>query len=61
VAVSALLKVLVDPASPASARVRATDSVLNHAAKAIEIEDVEVRVAALEKSIKKNEKSGGRY
>jgi hypothetical protein len=60
VAVSALLKVLVDPASPASARVRAADSVLNHAAKAIEIEDVEVRVAALEKSIKENEKNGGR-
>jgi Arc/MetJ family transcription regulator len=50
-AVSTLLKVMVDPASPASTRVRATDSVLNHAAKAIEIEDIEARVTALERSM----------
>jgi hypothetical protein len=47
-AVSTLLKVMVDPATPASTKVRAADSVLDHSAKAIEIEDVEVRVAALE-------------
>ena len=34
-AVSTLLKVMIDPGSPASTRVRAADSVLNHAAKAI--------------------------
>ena len=49
-AVSTLLKVMVDPTTPASTKVRAADSVLGHAAKAIEIEDIEVRVAALEEA-----------
>ena len=49
-AVSVLLKVMADPASPPSVRVRAADSVLDHAAKAIEIEDIEARVAELERS-----------
>ena len=48
VAVSVLLKVLADGATPAAVKVRAVDSVLSHAAKAIEIEDIEARVAALE-------------
>jgi len=56
-AVSTLLKIMVDPNSPASTRVRAADSVLDHGAKAIEIEDIEVRVAALEAA---SGKSGGR-
>ena len=43
-----LLKMMINPNTPASFRVRAADSVLNHAAKAIEIEDIEARVAALE-------------
>ena len=47
-AVSTLLKVMVDPNTPASTRVRAADSVLDHSAKSIEIEDIEARVAALE-------------
>ena len=49
-AVSTLLKVMIDPATPASTRVRAADSVLDHAAKAIEIEDIEVRLTALEQA-----------
>jgi hypothetical protein len=48
-AVSTLLKTMVDPSTPPSTRVRAADSVLNHAAKAIEIEDIELRVAELER------------
>jgi transposase-like protein len=52
-AVSTLLKVMVDPNTPASTRVRAADSVLDHSAKAIELEDIEVRVAALEKEAAK--------
>ena len=51
-AVSTLLKVMIDPNSPASTRVRAADSILDHAAKAIEIEDIEVRVAELEAAAK---------
>jgi hypothetical protein len=47
-AVSTLLKIMVDQNAPASTRVRAADSVLDHATKAIEIEDIAVRVAALE-------------
>ncbi len=47
-AATTLLKIMLDPAAPASTRVRAADSVLDHAKQAIEIEDIEVRVAALE-------------
>jgi hypothetical protein len=49
-AATTLLKVMIDPSAPASVRVRAADSVFNHAAKAIEIEDIEARVAALEQA-----------
>jgi hypothetical protein len=49
-AVSTLLKIMLDTSAPHSTRVRAADSVLDHAAKAIEIEDVEVRVTALEQA-----------
>jgi len=50
-AVTTLLKVMVDPGAPHSTKVRAADSVLNHSAKAIEIEDIDVRVAALEAAV----------
>ena len=49
-AATTLLKVMIDPSTPASVRVRAADSVFNHAAKAIEIEDIEARVAVLEQA-----------
>jgi len=49
-AVSTLLKIMVDPSVPASTRVRAAESVLDHGAKSIELEDVEVRVAELERA-----------
>jgi uncharacterized protein (DUF885 family) len=49
-AVSVLAKIMLDTTAPASTRVRAADSVLDHAAKAIEIEDIEVRVAELERA-----------
>jgi hypothetical protein len=57
-AVSTLLKIMVDPNAPASTRVRAADSVLDHASKAIEIEDVEVRVAELERAAELTKSSG---
>jgi len=47
-AVSTLGKVMLDPATPPATRVRAADSILDHTTKAIEIEDIEARVAALE-------------
>ena len=47
-AVTTLLKIMVDQNTPASTRVRAADSILDHSAKAIEIEDIEARVSELE-------------
>jgi hypothetical protein len=47
-AATTLLKVMLDPGTPPSTRVRAAESILTHSAKAIEIEDIEARVAALE-------------
>src|SRR3954466_16341690 len=49
-AATTLLKTMIDPATPASVKVRAAEAIFNHAAKAIEIEDIEARVAALEAS-----------
>jgi hypothetical protein len=54
-AVSTLLKIMIDPASPASTRVRAADSILDHAKEAIELEDIEARVAELEAVAKKDQ------
>src|SRR5437867_1449079 len=48
-AVSTLGKIMVDANAPASTRVRAADSILNHTIKAIEIEDIEARVSELER------------
>ncbi len=49
-AVSTLLKIMVDANAPASSRVRAADRVLDRAKQAIEIEDIEVRLATLEQA-----------
>jgi hypothetical protein len=49
-AVSTLLKVMVDPGTPASTKVRAADSVLAHTIKAIEVDDIEARVSELERA-----------
>jgi hypothetical protein len=49
-AVTTLLKVMVDPNAPASTKVRAADSVLDHSAKAIELEDIDARLVALEQA-----------
>ena len=51
-AVSTLLKVMLDAGAPASTKVRVADCVLSHSAKAIELEDIEVRVAELEQALK---------
>jgi len=40
----------VDQTAPPSVRVRAADSIFNHAAKAIDIEDIEARLATLERA-----------
>jgi transposase-like protein len=49
-AATTLLKVLIDPNTPASVKVRAAEAIFNHSSKAIEIEDIEARVRALEEA-----------
>jgi transposase-like protein len=49
-AATTLFKIMVDPNAPASARVRAADSIQDRAHKAIENEDKEVRFAAQEQA-----------
>jgi hypothetical protein len=48
-AVTTVLKIMLDPTAPAASRLRAADMVLAHATKAMEMEDVEVRIAELER------------
>jgi hypothetical protein len=38
---------MIDPNTPASVKVRAAEAIFNHAAKAIEIEDVNARLSEL--------------
>src|SRR5271155_927075 len=49
-AATTLLKTMIDPSTPASVRVRAAEAIFNHAAKAIEIEDIDARLAAVEQA-----------
>ncbi|MCU1236696.1 MAG: phage protein, partial [Candidatus Solibacter sp.] len=57
-AATTLIKLLLDANTPASVKARVADSIFNHAAKAIEIEDIEARVAALEASVATDKKDG---
>src|SRR5229473_1846712 len=56
-AATTLLKMMIDPGTPASVRVRAAECVINHANKAIELEDIEARVAALEREARATEET----
>src|ERR1700735_3371583 len=58
-AATTLLKVMLDQNTPAATKVRAADSVMNHAIKAMELEDVLERLAKLEHAADLSE-SGGR-
>jgi DNA-binding MurR/RpiR family transcriptional regulator len=49
-AATTLLKTMIDPATPASVRIRAAEAILSHSAKAIEMEDIEERVSELERA-----------
>lgn len=49
-AATTLIKLLLDPNTPASVRARVADSIFAHASKAIEIEDIEGRVSELERA-----------
>jgi len=52
-----IMKTMIDPNAPASVRLRAAEAIFNHAAKAIEIEDVEARVAELERAAESSQGS----
>jgi transposase-like protein len=56
-AATTLLKIMIDAGTPASVRVRAADSIFNHAAKAIEIEDIEARLSELERATEASKQS----
>jgi hypothetical protein len=49
-AVSTLGKVMLDPATPPATKVRAADSILERTTKAIEVEDIDARLVALEQA-----------
>ena len=49
-AVSSILKIMLDQHAPPSTKLRAAELVLTHGAKAIEIEDIDARVAELERA-----------
>ena len=49
-AATTLLKTMIDQNTPAAVKVRAAEAIFNHAAKAIEIEDIDARVAELERA-----------
>jgi hypothetical protein len=46
-----LLRIMVDPAAPASTRMRAASCVLDGAIRGMEMEDLEVRLARLEQAL----------
>jgi hypothetical protein len=49
-AISQLGKVMMDPATPPATKVRAADSIWAHTVKMIELEDIEARLAELERA-----------
>ena len=56
-AAATLLKVMLDATAPPASRVRAADCVLEHAASALDLEDIQVRLAKLEQMEKDREKA----
>jgi hypothetical protein len=47
--VSTLVKIMVDPSAPSSTRVSAADRILGRARQAMEFDDIQARLAALER------------
>ena len=58
-AATTVLKLLIDPNTPASVKLRAAEVMFNQSAKAIEIEDIGARVTELERAAEEA-KSGAR-
>src|ERR1700687_3361017 len=49
-AATKMLKIMIDSSAPASTRLRAADCIFSHAKHAMETEQIEARIAALEQS-----------
>ena len=58
-AATTLLKVMLDQNTPASTKVRAADTVMNHALKAMELEDVLERLTEVERVVDLAKSGGG--
>jgi hypothetical protein len=56
-AVGTLLRVMTDQTAPAASRVRAADSVLDHAANASDVDDLEARIRDLERAAEKSQET----
>ncbi len=56
-AVSTILKIMLDKDAPVASRLRAAESVVDHAAKTIEIEEIEARVSELERAAEASKQS----
>lgn len=56
-AVTVMMKTMVEPSAGGSVRLRAADMAYSHAAKAIEIEDVDLRVSELERGVELSKSS----
>lgn len=50
-AATTLLKIMVDPNTPASCRLRAAEAVLTMGARALQLEDLELRLAQVERTV----------
>jgi hypothetical protein len=51
-----ILKLMTDPNVPAAVRLRAAEAVFVHAIKGIELEDIEKRLAELERATEETQK-----
>jgi hypothetical protein len=56
-AAAVMLKLMADSSTPASTRLRAADCVFGHAKSAIEMEEIEARLAALEQAAELSKQS----
>jgi transposase-like protein len=56
-AATTLMKLMVDAATPPSTRARCSESIISFSSKAIELEDIEARLAALEQATEASKKS----
>ena len=59
-AASTFIKLMVDANSPHAVRLRAAECIFSNSIKAIELEDIEARVAELERATEANDASGRR-